>query len=226
MTNPLQIKPYLEGRTFCDGDVPLLTAAAHLPTWTGARGVRFNRYYRAYEHAFERYCETVLFPMAQESYREALERAGVIPDWHATLQTTVTYHGDNLVSLYTDSVESGGERRIDLRRGDTWDMTSGTPLRLTDFFPPHTLVRKRILSAVRETVEREERLGLYRYLPDWSVRIRRSFNPQNFYIGDEGLTVFYQTYAIAPPNEGIPTFFLPYDAEKGPYLIRKSDPIR
>ena len=226
MTNPLQIKPYLEARTFCDGDVPLLTAAAHLPTWAGDHGARFNRYYRAYERAFERYCETVLFPMAQESYREALERAGAIPDWHATLQTTVTCHEGNLVSLYTDSVESGGERRIVLRRGDTWDMTSGTPLRLTDFFPPHTPVRKRILSAVRETVEREERLGLYRYLPDWRARMRRSFNPQNFYISDEGLYFFYQSFAIAPLSEGISTFFLPYDEEKGPYLIRKSDPTR
>ena len=103
-------------------------------------------------------------------------------------------------------------------------MTGGTPLRLADFFPPHTLVRKRVLSAVRAQIEREEQLGLYRYLPDWRSRMRRSFNPQNFYLSDEGLLFFYQVFAIAPPGEGIPTFLLPYDAEKGPRWKQKSDP--
>lgn len=216
MTKPLQIKPYLEGRTFSDGDVPLLTASAQLPVWEGDRGERFNRYYRAYARAFERYCETVLFPSAQTAYRQALEHAGGIPDCRATLRTTVTCQEDTLISLYTDSIEKNGSQRIVLRRGDTWDMSSGTPLRLSHFFPPHTLVRKRILSVVRAQIEREERLGLYRCLPDWPSRIRHSFNPQNFYISEEGLTFFYQFYAIAPPTEGIPTFFLPYDEEKGP----------
>lgn len=224
MTEPLQIKPYLEERTFSDGDVPLLTASAQLPVWDGAHGERFNRYYRAYERAFERYCETVLFPLAQEAYHHALENAGAMPDWHAALRTTVTYREGALLSLYTDSAESGGAQRIVLRRGDTWDMTGGTPLRLADFFPPHTLVRKRVLSAVRAQIEREEQLGLYRYLPDWRSRMRRSFNPQNFYLSDEGLLFFYQVFAIAPPGEGIPTFLLPYDAEKGPRWKQKSDP--
>lgn len=216
MTKPLQIKPYLAGRTFSVGDVPLLTVSAHLPVWEGDHGRRFNRYYRAYGRAFTHYCETELFPLAQEAYRQALESAGAIPDWHTELQTNITCHEGTLVSLYTDSVESGGRQRIVLRRGDTWDMESDSPLRLVDFFPPHTLVRKRILSVVRAQIEREERLGLYRYLPDWGARMRRSFNPQNFYVSDEGLYFFYQSYAIAPLSEGIPTFFLPYDEEKGP----------
>lgn len=223
LTSPLQIKPYLDGHTYTDGDVPLLTVSSQLPYWEGDHGNRFNRYYRAYERAFRRYCETSLFPLAQASYREALESGGMLMQWRATLQTTVTYEGGGLLSLYTDSVESTASQRIVLRRGDTWDMTSGTPLRLTDFFPPHTPVRKRILSAVRETVEREERLGLYRYLPDWRARMRRSFNPQNFYISDEGLYFFYQSFAIAPLSEGISTFFLPYDEEKGPRRKGKSD---
>lgn len=223
LTSPLQIKPYLDGHTYTDGDIPLLTVSSQLPYWAGDHGNRFNRYYRAYGRAFRRYCETSLFPLAQAAYREALESGGALTQWRATLQTTVTYEGEGLVSLYTDSVESTASQRIVLRRGDTWDMTSGTPLRLADFFAPHTLVRKCILSAVRETIEREERLGLYRCLPDWCVRIRRSFNPQNFYVSDEGLYVFYQTYAIAPPSEGLPTFFLPYDEEKGPHMI-KNDP--
>ena len=38
------------------------------------------------------------------------------------------------------------------------------------------------------------------------------------------LLFFYQVFAIAPPGEGIPTFLLPYDAEKGPRWKQKSDP--
>lgn len=218
MTEPLQIKPYFAEHTFSDGDVPLLTVSAHLPIWEGEHGKRFNRYYRAYSRAFMRYCQTSLLPMAQEVYHQAKENGGMIPDWHATLRTTLTCHCGTVVSLYTDSIEQLGEQRIVLRRGDTWDMASGTPLRLVDLFPPRAHVRKRLLTTAQEQIEREERLGLYRYLPDWRGRLRRSFHPQHFYIDDEGLTFFYQLYAIAPPSEGIPTFFLPYDEEKGPRL--------
>lgn len=218
MTQPLQIKPYLAEHTFSDGDIPLLTVSAHLPVWEGAHGKRFNRYYRAYSRAFMRYCQTALLPMAQERGHQAQEQGGAIPDWHASLKTVLTCHCGTLVSLYTDSVEQLGEQRIVLRRGDTWDMASGTPLRLTDFFPPHTHVRKRLVATAREQIEREERLGLYRYLPDWRGRLYRSFHPQHFYIDDEGLYFFYQLCAIAPPGEGIPTFFLPYDEKSGPYL--------
>lgn len=227
MTEPLQIKPYLEGHTFSDGDIPLLTASAQLPVWEGDAGARFNRYFRAYARAFERYCETVLFPSVQASYHQALTHGGAIPDCRAILRTTITCQQGDLISLYTDSIENSGTQRIILRRGDTWDMSSGTPLRLNDFFPPHAFVRKRILSVVRAQIEREERIGLYRYLPDWSGRIRRSFNPQNFYISDEGLIFFYQFCAIAPPTEGIPLFLLPYDEEKGPRLptAQKSEPL-
>ena len=218
MTESLQIKPYFAEHTFSDGDVPLLTVSAHLPIWEGDHGKRFNRYYRTYSRAFMRYCQTSLLPMAQEVCHQAKENGGMIPDWHAMLRTTLTCHDGTVVSLYTDSIEQLGEQRIVLRRGDTWDMASGTPLRLADLFPSHTLVRKRLVTTAREQIQREERLGLYRYLPDWRVRLFRSFNSQNFYIDDEGLTFFYQLYAIAPPGEGIPTFFLPYDADKGPRL--------
>ena len=40
--------------------------------------------------------------------------------------------------------------------------------------------------------------------------LRRRFNSQNYYLTQEGLTVFFPMYAIAPSAEGIPAFTIPY----------------
>ena len=51
------------------------------------------------------------------------------------------------------------------------------------------------------------------YLPEWRKAVRRRFNPQNYYLTEEGLAFFYPMYAIAPAAEGIPVFLMPYEPE-------------
>lgn len=213
----LQLKPYITDQLFSVDDLPLLTAEAQLPFWEGTGGRRFNHYYTAYSKVFLQYCRTELFPQAQLLYRQALESAGPLPQWQAVLRTTLTCQTPQLVSLYTDSIESSDSKRRILRRGDTWDLRSGYPMALADFFPSHTLWRKRLLENAGAQIEREEQQGLSLYHPDWPQRLRSAFNPHHFYLTDAGLCFFYQMYAIAPAAEGIPTFCLPYDDQSGPF---------
>ena len=46
--------------------------------------------------------------------------------------------------------------------------------------------------------------------PDWPRLLRRSFDPERFYLTPEGIAVFFPLYAIAPYAEGIPVFLIPY----------------
>ncbi|MBQ0038282.1 MAG: DUF3298 domain-containing protein [Clostridiales bacterium] len=217
MQGQVQLKPYINDQQFSVDELPLLTVRATLPFWEGKGGRRFNRYYRTYSSAFVQYCRAELFPQAQELYRQALQNASALPQWEAALDTQITCQTPTLISLYTTGTESSGARRCLLRRGDTWDLRSGFPTTLRDFFPRRSGVRRRLLEFAAGQIQQEEQQQISRYHPDWPTRLNRAFNPHSFYLTERGLCFFYQMYAIAPAAEGIPTFCLPYDMERGPF---------
>lgn len=204
----LCVKPWMPRQ--CFGDPPLVCAAAELPYWEGRGGRRFNRYYRAYGRAFTRYVEKVLVPETESEARWAAENGGCVPGWEAELRTVITLDTPRVVSLYTDTVETGGGRRRVLRRGDTWEKDGAAPMTAGDFFPPHTPWRRMILSAAAEQIRRNEAA----YYPDWPHRLRRSFHSRAFYLGEEGLWVYFPMYALRVP---VTAFLLPWSPE-GPRL--------
>lgn len=223
MQGQLQMQTYIDNRCWRADDLPLLSAEAVLPHWDGKGGERFNRYYRSYARAFARYCEKELLPLIREEYRQAVLSSGALPSYRVELHTTVTLQNDRLLSLFTDSVETGGRRRLVLRRADTWDLSSGFPLALSAFFPRGG-IRLKLIRAAEQQIRKEQEQGISCYDPHYRDGIRCQFNAQNFYLTAEGLCFFYQMYAIAPAAEGIPTFCLPYDAASGPHLPGSEPP--
>lgn len=197
--------------------IPVLTAAVSLPRPEPAADRtprRIQRYYQLQSRSFLRYCESELFPQAEAEYRAALAASAPLPQFRAELSYCVTYNQGGLWSLYTQSRESGMPGRTLLtRRGDTWDLSAGYPASLTDFFPPRSGWKKRLIGLAEAEIRRQEAAGVARYHEDWRKRLRRTFNAQNFYLTEEGLTFFYPMFAIAPAVEGIPAFTLPFGAE-------------
>ena len=218
MPSPISIRPVLSDIAFCEDDVPLLTVSADLPQIDGRGSRRFQRYYTACAAAFERWCRYQIFPQAQLLYQQALETAAPIPQWHAALQTTITCHTDHLLSLYTETVLTGPPQRTVLRRADTWDLRHSLPITVAEFFPPHTHWRTVLLREAAQQIRQQEAYGIAAYDPQWSKKLRRYFHPQRFYLTPDGLCFFFPMGSIAPFVEGIPTFCLPYNREKGPFL--------
>ena len=198
-------------------DIPVLYTEAQLPHWTGKGGKHFNRYYLACERTFERYCTQELYPQAESACRQAVESAGALPQWHASLLPTITQETPDLLSLYIDTAETDGIHRTVLRRGDTWDLRRGLPAALSDFFPAHTPWRRRLLELAAQEIEAQETQGIALYHEDWRRKLHSAFHSHHFYLTEKGLCFFYQMYAIAPAVEGTPTFCLPYDPEQGPF---------
>lgn len=207
-----------ESRTYPPDDLPLLTARLRLPRWQGTGGRRFDRYYAAYARAFFSYCQTSLFSRAQEALTETRQAGGALPEWQITLDTAVTLERDGLLSLYTDTVERCGGRRLTLRRSDTWDLSGGVLLPPGHFFPTDPLWRRRLLEAAASQIRRQQELGVAAYRPDWRRRLRAAFSSDRYYLTENGLCIFYQIFDIAPATEGIPVFTIPYCREKGPWL--------
>ena len=191
--------------------IPVLTASVEVPQPQGTDAVsrRIRRYYQTQCRAYLRYCQRWLLPQAEAEYRAALAASAPLPCFRAELGYRVTYNSGGLWSLYTQSREITGHTLL-TRRGDTWDLTAGYPIALSAFFPARAPWRRQLLALAAEDIQRQERSGVARYDPDWRKKLRRRFNPRNYYLTDEGLTYFFPMYTIAPAAEVIPAFTLPY----------------
>ena len=155
--------------------------------------------------------------MAAAAYRAALASSAPLPCFHAELTYHVTCHEGGFWSLYTQSQEPDDGGRTLLRRwGDTWDLRTGSPAVISAFFPPRSGWRKKLLSLAEAEIRSQEAAGCARYLPGWRRKLRRHFDPRNFYLTDSGLTFFYPMFAIAPAMEGIPAFTLPWNGSPVP----------
>lgn len=199
----------------CIDGIPLLTICHQLPLLS--HNGRFNRYYSACRDAFIHTCREDLLPALRLGYDAALTHGAPLPQWQGRLSTTVTLRDGPLLSLHTDVVITGCGERRHIRRGDTWDLRHQLPLPLSLFFPPGTKLRRQLCTAADQEIARQEEAGLAHYHPQWRRMLPRAFHSHRFFLSEEGLYFFFPLYAIAPAAEGIPTFFLPYDREKGPF---------
>lgn len=215
----LSTEPLTAERTWTVEEIPVLTASVSLPSpGEGAGGAarRIRRYYQLQSRSFLRYCERWLLPAAEAEFRSALAFSAPLPHFRAELEYRVTYNEGGLWSLYTQSREQGGDGRTLLtRRGDTWDLSSGYPVPLTAFFPRRSGWRKKLLAQAEAEILRREAAGAARWNDNWRRSLRRQFNPENFYLTNDGLSFFYPMYALAPASAGIPVFTVPY-SESGP----------
>ena len=138
----LETEAFTAEREWCVEGIPVLTAAVSLPRPVGPQTRtlrRIRRYYRAQAGAFLRYCQRQLLPMAAEAYREARAASRPLPCLRAELTYCVTYNAGGFWSLYTQSSEPTESGRRLLRRwGDTWELRSGYPAALRQFFPPRS----------------------------------------------------------------------------------------
>ena len=211
----LQTEPFTIEREWAIDAIPVLTANISVPQpvlTSGANLRRIRRFYRLQARAYLRYCERRLFPLARQEYVAAQSVSAPLPCFHAALTYQITYNENNLWSLYTQSWEALGSGCTFLSRyGDTWDLSSGSPVPLNRFFPSVKKWKKTFFKCAAQEISRQESSGVSRYHPDWQKRLHRCFNSRNFYLTPEGITVFYPMYSIAPPVEGIPVFTIPFD---------------
>ena len=196
--------------------VPVLQGRVSLPELSGInrRCRRIVSFYRLQERAFLKYCQRELRPWAEFQYRAALQNSAPLPCYQATLEFQETCRDGRLWSLYTELKENAAPGATFRRRwGDTWDIVTGFPVALSDFFPPRTRWKQILLRVVADEIERQEKRGLAQYHPDWRRRVRRYFNPANYYVTAGGVTFYYPMYALAPAAEGIPCFLYPWDSD-------------
>ena len=213
----LRTEPFAAEQEWEVEGVPVLSAQAQVPLPVPAEGRtarRIERFYRLQCRSFLRYCERCLYPQAAAEHRAALEASRPLPMSRAEMSYRVTYNEGGLWSLYTQVRETVGPGPATIvRRGDTWDLAAGYPVPLGDFFPAGAAWRRQLLRLAAEEVERRQRAGALRCHEHWRQALRKRFNPQNYYLTQDGLAFFYPMYALGPADQGLPVFLLPYGGE-------------
>lgn len=192
----------------CEGE-PVLSFTLRWPKLP-EDSAAFRRIGRYYQYAADRWrtrWETCLFASACEELKRAREQSFPFRPWEAALDFTVTYNEKGLFSLYMDAYEfTGGAHGNTVRCGDAWDLNSGMPCTLPMFFPRGSRWRWESIAAVRTEIERQIATGDYMYLDGWYQAAAKEFDPCRFYLTDQGATVFYPLYSLAPYVEGFPAF--------------------
>ena len=191
---------------------PVLALSLRAPSleWDTPGLRRIDRCFARQAQVWRTRWEGPLYAMACAALREARAQSRPFTPWTAALDFTVSRSGSGVLSLHADAAEQHGTARpLLVRSGETWDLSSGTPVSLSSLFPPRTRWRRQVLSAVADQCARRAASGEFLFYEDWPRRLEADFALDNFYLTEDALVIFYPLHTLCPAAEGIPEFFLP-----------------
>ena len=172
-------------------------------------GIRaINRYYRALAEAWQHRWKTTLYVQACLDLANRTAEGKPFRPWHANMQTEVTLHTSDRLSLRQESVENWGDNYpVSQCVGETWDIGSGAPLTLSDCLPQCR--KKEILTALEEQLAAQMAREDSLFFQESPTILRRQYDPDRFWVESDGVRIFYPTGLLGSRAEGMPVFILP-----------------
>ncbi len=115
----------------------------------------------------------------------------------------VSYNKNGILSLYTETYEfTGGAHGNTVREAFNFDTKTGERLSLYSIFKDVNKYKTVFNSAVSDSIKRnQDFFGDYEGIKE----------DNNFLIGEDGITIFFGLYEIAPYSSGIPEFTISKD---------------
>lgn len=189
--------------------IPVLIMSIRRPVFpdTG-KTKRLEHYFNEMAQQWKAHWETDLFPKALQALNASKETGNTFIPWKAELDYTITFWRTPLLSLRIDAVETGQTSRpLHIYVGETWDCSCGYPRTLRSFFPAkaHFWRRDLIKTLKAQAIDRLNS-GESLLDSDCAQVMERMFDPDRFYLTEEGAAIFYPLYILGPYAEGIPIF--------------------
>lgn len=203
-----------------DGEC-VLTLSIRRPAFPEqGKTARMERYFAQIAQQWQARWEALLYPQACQALTDARQAGKPFLPWQAGLDYTVTLWNAPLLSLRLDAVETGQTARpLQIRTGETWDCACGYPRTLRSFFPAKARRwRKALLDSLRDQAARQLASGESLLDADCAQIMERAFDPDRFYLTEDGITIFYPLCVLGAYAEGIPVFTVPgsgWDQAKG-----------
>lgn len=211
-SSPLPFTAQQWNRTMKQGSLPVLVLSIRRPVFPkNEKTARIERYFAQLAKQWRNRWETILFPKACQAKDAAQKRGVDFPPWQAKLDFAVTFWKPPLISLRFWAEESTeGDHPFSVCGGETWDCATGYPRTLRSFFPPRDLRwRGKVLQTIHDQAAERLSSGESLLDADCSQVIDRAFDPEHYYLTDEGAAVFYPLYTLGPYAEGVPVFTIP-----------------
>lgn len=188
---------------------------------------KLNAYYEARAYMYVQSDIMKLYQLAIADFEYAKANDFTPRPYEVKTIFNVTYNQNCAISLYFDSYQyTGGAHGSTVRKSDSWNIAGSSPIRLHDLFPMTDDVDNYIIDTITKQIRDENTSGDSQYFDNYEELVRENFNPNSFYLNDEGITIYYQQYDIAPYSSGIPEFLIPYGnggAVRPEYCTRTSE---
>ncbi|MGI5848942.1 MAG: DUF3298 and DUF4163 domain-containing protein [Christensenellales bacterium] len=173
--------------------------------------IRMNQYYTAKSADYQQYCRQELYLSAAEQYDYSVKNNFPVRVFEAVQNYTITYNQDCAVSLYFDKYQyTGGAHGSTIRYSDTWNLKSGVRIMLKQLFSSAIPYRTYIINAINHQIAAQISQGDNIYFDDYEKSVVNYFNPDSYYLTEEGIVIYFQQYEIAPYASGLPEFKIPY----------------
>lgn len=171
---------------------------------------RMERYFAHLAQRWQSRWENELYQQANKAFSAQHDKKAFTP-WQASMDYQITYWSPPLLSIRINIKEQGAVAPPALLCiGEVWDCIDGYPRSLRSFLPAKTFRWKPHLIALLQE-QAEQRLNSGESLLDSSCLsvIKQAFDPESFYLSENGLILFYPLYVLGSYGEGIPTFTVP-----------------
>jgi len=166
-----------------------------------------NLYYMEMAMRYQQVCETELYNMAVQQYRQSIENNFPFHAYEALMVYKITLIHSCVISLYQDKYQyTGGAHGSTVRSSQTWLTTRGSMLRLRQLYTCPMDYQEYIFNEIIKEIQKDPSI----YFDDYENLVKQTFNPRQFYCTPEGVVIYYQQYDIAPYASGIREFLLPY----------------
>lgn len=164
----------------------------------------FNRYNERIVQDLKQYIEGELYLQAKEVYEYNKKHGYPVMVFEVILETKITYNQDKILSLYQDQYTfTGGAHGSTVRTSQNWNLAVARQIGLYMLYSnPYFLLH--ILRKINLQIANEKE----NYFDDYCELVLENFNPNQYYITDKGINIFFEQYDIAPYSSGIPVFLV------------------
>lgn len=180
------------------------------PGYSG-NSARFNMHYRQRAQKNYRYASTRFYQAAIKHYNISKTQGFPFHNFEYLEVFETTYCKNPFISLFFDTYEfTGGAHGNTVRKSNTWDVRRGHLLPLESLFVKEFDYTSIMLKHIEAEATRRQITGMANYFEDLKINIKKFFDPNNYYLDENGIAIFYPLYTIAPYSEGIQVFIIPY----------------
>ena len=172
---------------------------------------KLNVLYRTKANVYEKTLVNNLYQQAMVEYEYSIANGFPIRVFEVFVDYNITYNKNCTLSLYFDQYEyTGGAHGMTVRTSDTWDLIRSRMMKLKDFFICDDAYQEYVITNISIQIAEQIAAGDDMYFDDYFHLVRENFKPNNFYLVDEGIVIYYDLYDIAPYAAGIRTFLIPF----------------